>query len=180
VLDDDVLAAIIHGYTREAGVRSLEREIGRLLRHAAVRIAEGSAQMVTIRAADLVTILGQPRFESEVAMRTSVPGVATGLAWTPAGGDILFIEATRAAGKGSFLLTGQLGDVMKESAQACLLYTSRLSVEGHSRGVSETLVPSHGDIISDLAAILESDVVYGDRAGGGTVAQISFPVAALI
>jgi ATP-dependent Lon protease len=120
VLDDDVLAAIIHGYTREAGVRSLEREIGRLLRHAAVRIAEGSAQMVTIRAADLVTILGQPRFESEVAMRTSVPGVATGLAWTPAGGDILFIEATRAAGKGSFLLTGQLGDVMKESAQAAL------------------------------------------------------------
>jgi ATP-dependent Lon protease len=76
--------------------------------------------MVTIRAADLVTILGQPRFESEVAMRTSVPGVATGLAWTPAGGDILFIEATRAAGKGSFLLTGQLGDVMKESAQAAL------------------------------------------------------------
>jgi ATP-dependent Lon protease len=75
---------------------------------------------VTIGVADLPAILGQPRFESEVAMRTSVPGVATGLAWTPVGGDILFIEATRSAGKGGLLLTGQLGEVMKESAQAAL------------------------------------------------------------
>jgi ATP-dependent Lon protease len=119
-IDDDVLRAIIHGYTREAGVRSLEREIGRLLRHAAVRIADGSAQAVTIGVSDLPAILGQPRFESEVAMRTSVPGVATGLAWTPVGGDILFIEATRSAGRGGLLLTGQLGEVMKESAQAAL------------------------------------------------------------
>jgi ATP-dependent Lon protease len=117
-LDDDVLRAIIHGYTREAGVRSLEREIGRLLRNAAVRIADGSAETVTVEVADLVAILGQPRFESEIAMRTSVPGVATGLAWTPVGGDILFIEATRSPGRGGLLLTGQLGDVMKESAQA--------------------------------------------------------------
>jgi ATP-dependent Lon protease len=119
-LGDGVLEAIIHGYTREAGVRGLEREVGRLLRHAAVRIAEGSAETVTIGLDDLTAILGQPKFESEVAMRTSVPGVATGLAWTPVGGDILFIEATRSAGKGGLLLTGQLGDVMKESAQAAL------------------------------------------------------------
>ncbi len=117
-LDDDVLRAVIHGYTREAGVRSLEREIGRLLRNVAVRIADGSTKTVALDVADVVTILGQPRFESEIALRTSVPGVATGLAWTPVGGDILFIEATRSAGRGGLLLTGQLGDVMKESAQA--------------------------------------------------------------
>jgi ATP-dependent Lon protease len=90
------------------------------LRHEAVKIAEGSAQTVNIGVGDLPVILGQPRFESEIAMRTSVPGVATGLAWTPVGGDILFIEATRSPGKGGLLLTGQLGDVMKESAQAAL------------------------------------------------------------
>jgi ATP-dependent Lon protease len=131
VLDDDVLRAIIRGYTREAGVRSLEREVGRLLRHEAVKIAEGSAQQVTITVNDLPAILGPPRFESEVAMRTSVPGVATGLAWTPVGGDILFIEATRSPGKGGLLLTGQLGEVMKESALAALsLVKNRASALG--------------------------------------------------
>jgi ATP-dependent Lon protease len=114
---DDVLGAIIRGYTREAGVRSLEREIGRMLRSAAVRIADGSVSKVKIGLDDLTAILGAPRFENEVAMRTSVPGVATGLAWTPVGGDILFVEATRSPGRGTFLLTGQLGDIMKESAQ---------------------------------------------------------------
>ena len=117
-IGDEVLRAIIRGYTREAGVRSLEREIGRVLRHAAVRIADGSATHVEITLDGLDAILGQPRFENEVALRTSVPGVATGLAWTPVGGDILFIEATRVPGKGGLILTGQLGDVMKESAQA--------------------------------------------------------------
>jgi ATP-dependent Lon protease len=131
LLDDEVLRAIIQGYTREAGVRSLEREIGRLLRHEAVKIAEGSAQRVTITVKDLPGILGPPRFESEVAMRTSVPGVATGLAWTPVGGDILFIEATRSPGKGGLLLTGQLGEVMKESALAALsLVKNRASALG--------------------------------------------------
>ncbi len=119
-IDDDALRHIIHDYTREAGVRSLEREIGKVLRHVAVRIAEAPAEHVEVRAGDLVEILGQPRFENEVAMRTSIPGVATGLAWTPVGGDILFIEATRVPGKGSLILTGQLGDVMRESAQAAL------------------------------------------------------------
>jgi ATP-dependent Lon protease len=119
-LDDAALNAIIGQYTREAGVRSLEREIGRALRRAATRIAEGAAGPIAIGADDLAAILGPPIFEDEVAMRVSVPGVATGLAWTPVGGDILFIEATAIPGGGRLILTGQLGDVMKESAQAAL------------------------------------------------------------
>ena len=119
-IDVEALRLMIRGYTREAGVRSLEREIGKALRHAAVQIAEGSSSKVTITAKDLTGMLGQPRFEGEIAMRTSIPGVATGLAWTPFGGDILFIEATRIPGKGALILTGQLGDVMRESAQAAL------------------------------------------------------------
>jgi ATP-dependent Lon protease len=119
-IDDDAISEIIRHYTREAGVRSLEREIGRALRHAAVRIAEGSAEKVSITVDNLPEILGSRQFENEVAMRTSVPGVATGLAWTPVGGDILFIEATRIPGSGKLILTGQLGDVMRESAQAAL------------------------------------------------------------
>jgi ATP-dependent Lon protease len=119
-IGDDVLREIIANYTREAGVRNLERQIGQTLRNAAVRIAEGSAGPIRIAREDLAAILGPPRFESEMAMRTSVPGVATGLAWTPVGGDILFIEATRIPGGGRLILTGQLGDVMKESAQAAL------------------------------------------------------------
>jgi ATP-dependent Lon protease len=119
-ISDDALAAIIDEYTREAGVRNLEREIGKVFRNVAVRIAEGSAQQVKIVPDDLAAVLGPRKFESEVAMRTGVPGVATGLAWTPVGGDILFIEATRMPGAGKLILTGQLGDVMKESAQAAL------------------------------------------------------------
>ena len=119
-IDDGVLSEIIQKYTREAGVRSLERQIGQVLRHAAVQIAEGQNGPIRITRDDLVAILGAPRFENEVAMRTSVPGVATGLAWTPVGGDILFIEATRIPGSGKLILTGQLGEVMRESAQAAL------------------------------------------------------------
>jgi ATP-dependent Lon protease len=119
-IGDDVLRDIIQGYTREAGVRGLERQIGQVLRNAAVRVAEGQSGQIRIAREDLVTILGAPKFENEVAMRVSVPGVATGLAWTPVGGDILFIEATRIPGSGRLILTGQLGDVMKESAQAAL------------------------------------------------------------
>jgi ATP-dependent Lon protease len=135
-ISDEALRRIIRDYTREAGVRNLEREIGRALRHAAVRIAEGSAEHVRIDAGDLAAILGPVRFEDEVAMRTSVPGVATGLAWTPVGGDILFIEASRAPGKGGLILTGQLGDVMRESAQAAMtLVKSRAA----SFGIDPTL-----------------------------------------
>jgi ATP-dependent Lon protease len=117
---DAAIAALVADYTREAGVRSLERELGAVLRHAAMRIAEGKATQVTVDAGDLHAILGARRFENEVALRTAVPGVATGLAWTPVGGDILFIEASKVPGAGKLILTGQLGDVMKESAQAAL------------------------------------------------------------
>ncbi len=119
-ITDAALAAIVGDYTREAGVRNLEREIGSVLRHAAMQVAEGKAQHVAIDASDLGAILGPRRFENEVALRTSLPGVATGLAWTPVGGDILFIEASKVPGSGRLILTGQLGDVMKESAQAAL------------------------------------------------------------
>jgi ATP-dependent Lon protease len=137
-IDDQALRLIIKGYTREAGVRALEREIGKALRHAAVQIAEGSSNRVILTANDLVAILGQPRFEGEIAMRTSVPGVATGLAWTPVGGDILFIEATRVPGRGSMILTGQLGDVMRESAQAALtLVKSRAAQLGIDPSIFE-------------------------------------------
>jgi ATP-dependent Lon protease len=119
-ISDAALRAIIAQYTREAGVRNLEREIGKVLRHAAVRIAEGQTGSIRVEVGDLAAILGSPQFENEVAMRVSVPGVATGLAWTPVGGDILFIEATRLPGHGKLILTGQLGEVMKESAQAAL------------------------------------------------------------
>jgi ATP-dependent Lon protease len=116
----DAINAVIAKYTREAGVRSLERELGALLRHCAVRLVEDSSAHVRIGANDIPTIFGPVRFEAEAAQRTSVPGVATGLAWTPVGGDILFIEATKVPGRGKLILTGQLGDVMKESAQAAL------------------------------------------------------------
>ncbi|HSU75503.1 MAG TPA: endopeptidase La, partial [Burkholderiales bacterium] len=119
-LTDDVLRTIISDYTREAGVRNLEREIGAALRHVAMQVAEGKAEKIQVRVEDLHAILGARRFENEVAQRTSVPGVATGLAWTPVGGDILFIEASKVPGKGRLTLTGQLGDVMKESAQAAM------------------------------------------------------------
>src|SRR6516164_4933189 len=137
-IDPEALRLTIKGYTREAGVRSLEREIGRALRHAAVQIAEGSTAKVVIAPKDLSAILGPPRFEGEIALRTSVPGVATGLAWTPVGGDILFIEATRIPGRGGLILTGQLGDVMRESVQAALtLVKSRASQLGIDPAVFE-------------------------------------------
>jgi ATP-dependent Lon protease len=127
-IGDDALAAIIEDYTREAGVRNLEREIGNVFRNVAVRVAEGGVQRVAVGPDDLAAILGARKFEAEVAMRSGVSGVATGLAWTPVGGDILFIEATRMPGAGKLILTGQLGEVMKESAQAALSL-----VKAHSR-----------------------------------------------
>ena len=119
-LTDSALRAIVRDYTREAGCRNLERQIGSVLRNVAMRISEGTADKVKVDENDLHGILGARRFESEVAMRTSLPGVATGLAWTPVGGDILFIETSRAPGNGKLIITGQLGDVMKESTQAAL------------------------------------------------------------
>jgi len=128
-IEDAALRRIIDGYTREAGVRNLEREVGRVLRAIAVEFAEGKSDKRHIGVEDIERILGPVRFENEVAMRSSVPGVATGLAWTPVGGDILFIEATRTAGGGRLLLTGQLGDVMKESAQAALSLVKSMATQ---------------------------------------------------
>jgi len=119
-ISEEAIRTIIADYTREAGVRTLEREIGAVFRNAAMKIAEGAAAAVAIGPEDLRAILGQRKFENETAQRTSVPGVATGLAWTPVGGDILFIETSKVPGSGKLILTGQLGEVMKESAQAAL------------------------------------------------------------
>jgi len=137
-LSDAALRRLIGDYTREAGVRGLERQIGALLRHAAVTIAAGDARRVSIEADTIPEVLGGARYESDVALRTSMPGVATGLAWTPAGGDILFIESSRVRGNGKLILTGQLGDVMKESAQAAV-----------------TLVKSQADQLGIDAALLD-------------------------
>jgi ATP-dependent Lon protease len=137
-MDDDALRLIIQEYTR-GSVRNLEREIGKAFRHAAVRIVEGAAPPIALTAADMGEILGAPRFDNEVAMRTSVAGVATGLAWTPVGGDIRFIEAARTPGKGGLTLTGQLGDVMRESAQAALsLVKSNAAALGIEPALFET------------------------------------------
>src|SRR5205085_2476142 len=120
-ITDAALGTVIRGYTREAGVRNLEREIGALCRKAARRRAEGNPDPLTITPDVVVELLGAPIFlDEEMEERTKEPGVAIGLAWTPAGGDVLFIEASRMAGTGSLTLTGQLGDVMKESARAAL------------------------------------------------------------
>jgi ATP-dependent Lon protease len=116
----DAIREIIQGYTREAGVRQLEREIGTVCRGVATRVAEGLTESISIDRDSVRAYLGPPKFLNEIALRTSLPGVATGLAWTPVGGDILFIEATKMAGEGRLQLTGQLGEVMKESAQAAL------------------------------------------------------------
>jgi ATP-dependent Lon protease len=128
---DKALRAIIRDYTREAGVRNLEREIGTVCRKIAREVAESSngarpAKKASISEARVHTLLGRPRFHAETKRRTRQPGVATGLAWTPVGGDVLFIEATSYPGKGNLTITGQLGDVMRESAQAALSY-----VRGH-------------------------------------------------
>jgi ATP-dependent Lon protease len=117
----DALRQVIRGYTREAGVRNLEREIGALCRKVARRRAEGNETPIEITLATVVGMLGAPKFlDEEMEERTKDPGVAIGLAWTPAGGEVLFIEASRMAGAAALTLTGQLGDVMKESARAAL------------------------------------------------------------
>ena len=121
-IEDTALMTLLVSYTREAGVRNLERRIADVCRAVAVVVAEGKTDKQVIDSARVQEILGPESYYSEVAERTEVPGVATGLAWTAAGGDLLFIEATKMSGKGGMTLTGQLGDVMKESAQAALSY----------------------------------------------------------
>ncbi|HWL88318.1 MAG TPA: endopeptidase La, partial [Polyangiaceae bacterium] len=124
-LTDGALSAVVTDYTREAGVRQLTRQLTKLVRALALEVAratDGKPHKLTLDTGDLAHHLGKRRFFSEVAERTQVPGVATGLAWTPVGGDILFIETSRMPGRGRLEITGQLGDVMKESARAALTY----------------------------------------------------------
>src|ERR1700682_1308681 len=184
-VSEEALRRVIVDYTREAGVRSLERQVGALLRSAAVPIASGSAQSVSIGADDVARILGAPRFESDVALRTSVPGVATGLAWTPAGGDILFIESSRVRGSGKLILTGQLGDVMKESAQAAVTWVKsqadRLRIDPAALDNSDLhihvpagAIPKDGPsagvaIATSLASLLLQRTVRADVAMTGEI-----------
>src|SRR5712692_4495194 len=136
-IDADVLRFVVTNYTREAGVRQLERELGTVLRKTATRVAAGhQPRPVVIDSPAVLEALGRPKFHQEVAARTGVPGVATGLAVTGAGGDVLFVEAASMAGKGGLVLTGQLGDVMKESARIALTYVqshaSQLGIDERS------------------------------------------------
>jgi ATP-dependent Lon protease len=141
-ISDRALRRVIAEYTREAGVRGLEREIGSLCRKVARRIAEredgtesaGKVQRIRVGPDEVRELLGRPRFFAEAKKRTQLPGVATGLAWTPVGGDVLFVEASAFPGSGKLTLTGQLGDVMKESAQAALTW-----VRGHHHDVAPGL-----------------------------------------
>jgi ATP-dependent Lon protease len=184
-VSEEALRRVIVDYTREAGVRSLERQIGALLRNAAVTIASGGAQSVSIGADDVARILGAARFESDVALRTSVPGVATGLAWTPAGGDILFIESSRVRGSGKLILTGQLGEVMKESAQAAVTWVKsqadRLKIDPAALDNSDLhihvpagAIPKDGPsagvaIATSLASLLLQRTVRADVAMTGEI-----------
>ena len=183
---DDALRAVIRGYTREAGVRNLEREVGALCRKVARRHAEGTTDPVEITPELVARMLGAPRFEDEeVAERTKNPGVALGLAWTPAGGDVLFVEATRMPGKGTLTLTGHLGNVMKESARAALSWfrgqTAAYGVdpEFYQNAELHLHVPS-GAIPKDgpsagvtmataLASVLTGRPVRGDLAMTGEI-----------
>jgi ATP-dependent Lon protease len=184
-ITEPAIRAIISDYTREAGVRNLERDIGAILHYAAMRIAEGDAKRMRIEPEQLHAILGARRFESEVAMRTSVPGVATGLAWTPTGGDILFVESARVPGSGRLILTGQLGEVMKESAQAALSLVkaraSRLGINPTSFEKSDIHVhvpagaipkdgPSAGvAMFTSLVSLLTGRTVRSDTAMTGEI-----------
>jgi ATP-dependent Lon protease len=120
----DALMTVVRDYTREAGVRTLEREIGRAARKVVTRIAEGQTEKVTIDDKMVRELLGKPRYgyREEIEERTDLPGVATGLAWTPVGGDVLFVEAARMPGAKGFQFTGQLGEVMQESARTAFSY----------------------------------------------------------
>jgi ATP-dependent Lon protease len=184
-VSEEALRRVIVDYTREAGVRSLERQIGALLRNAAVAIASGGAERVSIGAGEVAQILGAPRFENDVALRTSVPGVATGLAWTPAGGDILFIESSRVRGSGKLILTGQLGDVMKESAQAAVTWVKsqadRIGIDPSILDNSDLhihvpagAIPKDGPsagvaIATSLASLLSQRTVRADVAMTGEI-----------
>jgi ATP-dependent Lon protease len=183
---DSAIRAVIRGYTREAGVRNLERELGALCRKVARRRAEGDESMVTITPDSVMEMLGAPRFlDEEIENRTKDPGVAVGLAWTPAGGEVLFIEASRMQGGGSLTLTGQLGDVMKESGRTALswfrAHAKRYGVDPSFYKDSEIhlhvpsgAIPKDGPsagvtMVTALASELTGRPVRGDLAMTGEI-----------
>ncbi len=187
-ITDSTLRAIVRDYTREAGVRQLERQIAKLCRTLALDVARGKTKgriQVEIGDIDLGKYLGKVRYYSEVAERTSVPGVATGLAWTPVGGDILFVETSRMPGKGRLEITGQLGDVMKESARAALTYvrsnaaalgvdpqfleTQDLHVHVPAGGVPKDGPSAGVTIFTALTSLLSGRRVRSDTAMTGEV-----------
>jgi len=182
---DEALRHIIRDYTREAGVRNLEREIAAICRGVAKQVATQEVEKAEVTADDLHKYLGPLKFYSEMSERISRPGIATGVAWTPTGGDILFIEATRMKGKGNLILTGQLGDVMKESAQAALSY---LRSRAADLGISEVdfeaenihvhvpagAIPKDGPsagvtILAAMASLLMERLVRSDTAMTGEI-----------
>lgn len=184
-IEDEALRSVIAGYTREAGVRNLERQIATIARGVAREIAEGISKRQSITRDAITKHLGQQKFFYDVAERTNRPGIAVGLAWTPVGGDILFIEATKMKGKGNLILTGQLGDVMKESAQAALSFIAsnarelglapdfRSKVDIHVH-VPAGAVPKDGPsagvtILTALTSLLTGRTVRNDLAMTGEI-----------
>ncbi len=184
-LEEDALRGIIAGYTREAGVRTLERQIATVSRGVAREVAEGKKERTHVRKDSLSKYLGQQRFFPDIAERINRPGIAVGLAWTPVGGDILFIEATKMKGKGALILTGQLGDVMKESAQAALSFIashaealglapdfrSKLDIHVH---VPAGAIPKDGPsagvtMLTALTSLLTGRLVRNDLAMTGEI-----------
>jgi ATP-dependent Lon protease len=184
--EDDALRAIIRGYTREAGVRNLEREIGAVCRKIARRHAEGQTEPLVVTRAVVESLLGSPRhLDEEMKDRTRNPGVAIGLAWTPVGGDVLFVEASRMAGSSALTLTGQLGDVMKESARIALswfrAHATRFGVDPTFYKDAEIhlhvpagAIPKDGPsagvtMVTALASALSGRPVRGDLAMTGEI-----------
>ena len=184
-VEDDALRQIIEGYTREAGVRTLERSVAAVARGVAREVVEGTTGSVTVRKDGLTKFLGQRKFFSEVAERINRPGIAVGLAWTSVGGDILFVEATRMEGKGALILTGQLGEVMKESAQAALSF---IASNGEEFGIAPEFrqksdihihvpagaIPKDGPsagvtLLTALTSVLSGRVVRNDLAMTGEI-----------
>ena len=195
---EDALRFVVRGYTREAGVRNLEREMGALCRKVARRHAEGDDSPITITSETVVEMLGAPKFlDEEVAERTKQPGVAIGLAWTPVGGDVLFVEATRMTGSGSLTVTGHLGEVMKESARAavswCRANSNRYDVDPAFYKEAEVhlhvpsgAIPKDGPsagvtMVTALVSELTGRPVRGDMAMTGeiTLSGVILPVGGI-
>lgn len=170
IITDTAVTRIIEEYTREAGLRNLEREIGTVCRKVARMVAEGRTKPYSVTARTLPNLLGPPKFYSEVAQRMGTPGVAIGLAWTPVGGEILFIEASMTEGNGKFTLTGQLGDVMKESAHAALTY---LHSQAKSLKIPEERFSKH-----DIHVHVPAGAIPKDGPSAGT--SICTAIASLL